>query len=151
MPKYSLTWASSIAVDYAVMTVQFAAKGRCCKTSATGLVHAFIAEPLNTESIQKERFFTYAVKTEGSVYAIWEAIPGISDKFGEARVHCLPIFIKSVHIVKVHLYNPLMSGSQHTHHSYFSMVIKKIILNTVNSHLVQGCCGLQWRLGHTEH
>jgi len=41
--------------------------------------------------------FTNAIQAEGRVDAIWDAIPGISNKSGKARVHFLPVFIVSVH------------------------------------------------------
>ena len=36
---------------------------------------------------------TYTIQTEGRVYVVWDAIPGVSDKLGEARVHFLLLLI----------------------------------------------------------
>lgn len=93
-------------------------------------MHAFIATAFINLKKRKILFFTNVVQTEGGVDAVWDAIPRISNKFGEARVHSLTVFIVSVNMVKVHLYNPLISTTQfsptHMHHSYFSMVIKQL-------------------------
>ena len=98
---------------------------------------------------EQKHLFTDAIETEGSIYVIWDAIPGISNKFGEASVHSLRIFIVSVHIIKALVQNnPFMHASQsphshrNTHHLYFSM--KQLVFNSVNSHAVQGLTELLW-------
>lgn len=87
---------------------------------------------------QKTFFFTDAIKTEGRVYVVWDAIPGVTNKSGEARVHCLPVFIVSVHIGKeLSLIRPSLTHT-HTHTTHtFSWQYNTLFVNILNSTLAQ--------------